>query len=150
LYSCSKTNGAILSASLRSGQNYSLQANTNLTSTNWITLTNFVAGTVPIFYFTNHLATNIPLQFYRIVLLNGTLTTVVSPVIQTVWQSGSSFIFTWCATANQVYQIQSNTNLTQPNWTNSGSALMATNSTMTTTVSIGTNKQQFYRVSLVQ
>jgi hypothetical protein len=65
--SYNKTNGFILNASLRSSQSYHIQANTNLASTNWITLTNFIAGTAPIFHFTNKPATNISKQFYRIV-----------------------------------------------------------------------------------
>jgi len=63
----SKTSGVVLNASLRSGQSYHIQANTNLASTNWIVLTNFTAGTAPIYHFTNNAATNIPQQFYRIV-----------------------------------------------------------------------------------
>ena len=65
--SYSKANGIILNASLRSGQSYSLQANTNLASTNWISLMNFTAGTAPVSHFTNNGATNISEQFYRIV-----------------------------------------------------------------------------------
>jgi hypothetical protein len=65
--SYSKTNGVVLNASLRSGQSYSLQANTNLASTNWIALTNFMAGTAPVSHFTNLVGTNIPQQFYRII-----------------------------------------------------------------------------------
>ena len=61
------TNGVILNATLRSGQNYGLQVNTNLASTNWVTLTNFMAGTAPVFQYTNALATNVPAQFYRLV-----------------------------------------------------------------------------------
>jgi uncharacterized repeat protein (TIGR03803 family) len=63
----SKANGVVLNASLRSGQSYRIQSNTNLASTNWIVLTNFTAGTASIFHFTNNAATNIPSQFYRIV-----------------------------------------------------------------------------------
>lgn len=62
-----KTNGVILNTSLRSGQSYHIQANTDLATTNWIVLTNFIAGTVPVVSFTNKAATNIPQQFYRIV-----------------------------------------------------------------------------------
>jgi hypothetical protein len=51
--------------------------------------------------------------------------------------------------ANQQYQIQTKTNLTQPNWTTLGSVLTATNSSMTTAASIGANSQQFYRVVLL-
>ena len=65
--SYSKTNGVILNASLRSSQSYHIQANTNLASTNWITLTNFTAGTAPIFHYTNKPPTNTLQQFYRIV-----------------------------------------------------------------------------------
>jgi hypothetical protein len=65
--SYSKTNGIVVNASLRSGQSYQIQANTNLASTNWIALTNFTAGTAPIFCFTNKPPTNIPQQFFRIV-----------------------------------------------------------------------------------
>src|ERR1017187_1238859 len=65
--SYNKTNGVVLNASLRSSQSYHIQANTNLASTNWITLTNFIAGVAPIFHYTNKPPTNTPRQFYRIV-----------------------------------------------------------------------------------
>ena len=65
--SYNKTNGVVLNASLRSSQSYHIQANTNLASTNWITLTNFIAGTAPIFHYTNKPPANTPRQFYRIV-----------------------------------------------------------------------------------
>lgn len=63
----SKTNGFVLNASLRSSQSYRVQANTNLATTNWLTLTNFMAGTAPVFRYTNNAATNFPQRFYRIV-----------------------------------------------------------------------------------
>ena len=63
----SNTDGYVLDASLRSGQPYRIQATTNLATTSWIVLTNFTAGTAPIFSFTNNRATNVPYQFYRIV-----------------------------------------------------------------------------------
>jgi hypothetical protein len=63
----SESNGIILNASLRSGQSYHLQANTNLGSTNWVALTNFIAGTAPVISITNKPPTNIPQQFYRII-----------------------------------------------------------------------------------
>jgi len=87
---------------------------------------------------------------YQTNLINGTLTVIASSasVIQSVQQSGSSFTFTWSATSGQLYQIQTTTDLTQPNWTNLGGTLTATNSTMTTSESIGANMQQFYRVVL--
>ena len=65
--SYSKSKGFVLNASLRSSQNYRIQANTNLATTNWLTLTNFTAGTAPVFHFTNNTATNYPQRFYRMV-----------------------------------------------------------------------------------
>jgi len=62
-----KLSGFILNASLRSGQTYDVQATTNLATSNWVVLTNFTAGTAPVFSFTNKAATNIPQQFYRII-----------------------------------------------------------------------------------
>jgi hypothetical protein len=63
----SRSSGFVLSAALRSGQNYRVQASADLDSTNWITLTNFVAGSVPLSCFTNRPATNALQQFYRLV-----------------------------------------------------------------------------------
>jgi hypothetical protein len=65
--SYNKTNGIVLSVSLRSGQSYHLQANTNLVSTNWINLTNVTAGTAPISHFTDQPPMNARQRFYRIV-----------------------------------------------------------------------------------
>jgi hypothetical protein len=62
-----KGNGFVLNASLRSSQSYRIQANTNLATTNWLTLTNFIANTAPVFHFTNTAATNFQKRFYRIV-----------------------------------------------------------------------------------
>jgi len=63
----SRTIGVVLDSTLRSSQNYHIQANSNLASSNWITLANFIAGTTPIFHFTNKPNTNTSQQFYRIV-----------------------------------------------------------------------------------
>lgn len=63
----SRANGFVLNAALRSGQSYRIQASTNLTASNWTTLTTFTAGTTPVFSFTNSSATNLLEQFYRIV-----------------------------------------------------------------------------------
>jgi hypothetical protein len=59
-------NRIILNATLRSGQSYTLEASTNLAATNWILLTNFIAGTAPITRFTNTITTNISQHFYRL------------------------------------------------------------------------------------
>jgi hypothetical protein len=49
----------------------------------------------------------------------------------------------------QLYQVQATTDLDQPDWTDLGSAFTATNSTMTTSETIETNAQQFYRIVLL-
>jgi hypothetical protein len=72
-----------------------------------------------------------------------------APDIQTVRRTGSAFTFTWSAMSSQLYQIQTKTNLTQPNWTTLSNVLTATNSSMSTSASIGANSQQFYRVVLL-
>jgi hypothetical protein len=86
---------------------------------------------------------------YTVALVNGTFTVIALPDIQSVRQSGSSFIFTWNATTNRMYQIQSTTNLTQPNWTAVGGTLTASNSTMTISEPIGASVQRFYRIVLL-
>jgi hypothetical protein len=86
---------------------------------------------------------------YTVSLVNGTLTIFSPPVILSLQHSGGSFAFIWSSTAGQLYQIQTATNLAQPDWTNLSSALTATNSTMTSSELIGSNAWQFYRVMLV-
>ena len=62
-----KSNGFVANATLRNGQSYRIQANTNLQTSNWLTLTNFTGGTAPVFRFADSTATNFPQRFYRIV-----------------------------------------------------------------------------------
>jgi hypothetical protein len=78
---------------------------------------------------------------------SATLTVVVpQPVIETVQRAGGLVNFTWSSVSNQMYIIQSTTNLATSNWTNLGATITATNSTSTTTEPIGTNRSQFYRI----
>jgi len=72
-----------------------------------------------------------------------------APTFQGATKSGSSLTFTWSAIANRTYQIQSTSNLAPAKWTNLSSVVTATNSTMTLSEPIGTNRQQFYRVVLL-
>jgi len=58
--------GFVFRASLRSGQSYRLQVSTNLLSTSWTTLSNFVAGPEPTFSFTHPIAGTSKAHFYRI------------------------------------------------------------------------------------
>jgi sugar lactone lactonase YvrE len=91
---------------------------------------------------------------YQVTLADGTLTVTTpvvttAPVIQSTSHSGNSFTFTWSATVNQTYQIQSTPKLAQPEWANLGAPLNATNAVMTTFQVISANSQQFYRVVLL-
>lgn len=72
----------------------------------------------------------------------------VAPVIQTAQQTGNSLTFSWSALTNQMYQIQTTPSLASANWTNLGGSITASNSIVTTSVPIGTNAQQFFRVVL--
>ena len=81
--------------------------------------------------------------------VNLVVTAPVAPIIQTTMQSGSSLIFKWSTITNQMYRIQSTTNLAPADWTNLSSVVTATNSTATISEPIGTNSQQFYRVVLL-
>jgi MBG domain (YGX type) len=94
--------------------------------------------------------TNNRLANYTVTTNDGTLTVVEPPNILAMLQSDNSFTFTWSAISNQVYQVQSTTNLGQGGWTNLGGASTATNSTVTISEPVGTtNSEQFYRVVLL-
>jgi uncharacterized repeat protein (TIGR03803 family) len=54
--------------------------------------------------------------------------------------------FAWAAVAGQAYQVQYKTNLSQANWSNLGSALVATNGTITTFDQITSGPQRSYRL----
>ncbi len=77
-----------------------------------------------------------------------TLAVVTPPVFLTVAQTAGTITFTWSATTGQRYQVQSNTNLIQTNWSDLGSFITATNAAATTTDTIGSS-QRFYRVVLL-
>jgi len=84
---------------------------------------------------------------YLISLVNGTLSVVARPVIQTATWASNSFTFTWSATSNQMYQVQFRTNLTADAWLNLGSPITAIDSTVTVSESASV-PQMFYRVVL--
>ena len=84
---------------------------------------------------------------YVVTLVNGTLSVVIAPVIQSETKSSNTFTFTWSATSNQMYQIQYTTNLAQNLWSNLGSPITATNS-MVSASNVITFPQQFFRVVL--
>ncbi|MHB8519284.1 MAG: immunoglobulin domain-containing protein [Limisphaerales bacterium] len=70
---------------------------------------------------------------------------VEPPVLLTVTQTGGTITFTWSATAEQRYQVQYRTNLSQPNWTNLVS-LTTTNATATASDKPNSDTQRFYRI----
>jgi hypothetical protein len=99
----------------------------------------------------NNLETN-----YTVSLINGTLTitppivTILpAPVIQSAAQANGSVTFTWSATPNQMYQIQTTTDLSQGPWTVLATGNTGANSTMTSSEPVGGNGQQFFRVVLL-
>jgi hypothetical protein len=88
---------------------------------------------------------------YTINYINGALTittTATVPVIQSVAETGKSFTFTWSATPAEIYQVQFTMNLIQNPWTNFGSPITATNSTLSASDAI-TNARRFYRVTVL-
>jgi uncharacterized repeat protein (TIGR03803 family) len=68
------------------------------------------------------------------------------PVFESITQTGGTVTLVWSAVASQTYQLQYSTNLAQTNWTNLGSAVTATDGTMTASDSVGPGPQRFYRV----
>ena len=71
------------------------------------------------------------------------------PVFSLLTKTNSTVTFRWNATPNLVYQVQYKTNLTQANWINLGSAVSATNVTVTATDTPGTDTQRFYRLMVL-
>jgi hypothetical protein len=84
---------------------------------------------------------------YIVSLVNGILSVVTTPTIQSATKSGNSFTFTFNTTSNQTYQIQYRTNLIQGTWSNLGGVITANNSTAGVSDTIST-PQKFYRVIL--
>jgi hypothetical protein len=74
---------------------------------------------------------------------------ITLPVFQSVNVSGNSLAFTWSAMVGRTYQLQFSTNLTRTNWVNLGTNVIATNSNMSASDTIGPAPQRFYRVVLL-
>jgi outer membrane protein assembly factor BamB len=72
-----------------------------------------------------------------------------TPDIQTAAKTDSTFTLSWSALMGRGYQVQFKADLTQTNWTNSGGRRTATNTTMTSSSSIGSDPQRVYRVGLL-
>jgi hypothetical protein len=74
---------------------------------------------------------------------------IALPVFQSVNRFGNSLAFTWSAMVGRTYQLQFSTNLTRTNWVNLGTAMIATNSTVSASDTLGPDPQRFYRVVLL-
>jgi hypothetical protein len=75
--------------------------------------------------------------------------TAPAPVLQSVTLAGGNLALTWSGIANLAYQVQSAGNLSNPNWTNVASAVIAPGNLVSASEPIGTGSQQFYRVVLL-
>jgi hypothetical protein len=76
-----------------------------------------------------------------------TLTVVNVPILRApLILTNGQVLLTWTAPAGKTYQLQYTTNLNQTNWISLGSTITASNTVMSATNAIGSDKQRFYRV----
>ncbi len=75
--------------------------------------------------------------------------TMPGPVVQAATLIGGSIAFTWSSIPGRSYQIQSTSDLSNPNWTNAGQPVPATGNTASVSEPMGTGSQQYYRVRLL-
>jgi uncharacterized repeat protein (TIGR03803 family) len=78
------------------------------------------------------------------------LSVPITPVFKTATASGGSMSLGWTSVAGQTYQLQFTANLGQTNWTNLGSAALATNGVMSASDSVPPPpSKRFYRVVIL-
>jgi subtilase family serine protease len=75
--------------------------------------------------------------------------TVPAPALQSVTLTSGHITFTWNGVANSSYQVQSASDLTNPNWTNVAATVTASGNIVSASEPIGATSQQFYRVILL-
>ena len=63
--------------------------------------------------------------------------------------SGANLLVTWTGTAGQTYQLEYTDDLVSPSWTPVGSPVTGVDGTLSTTNSLGSSTQCFYRLRLV-
>jgi hypothetical protein len=75
---------------------------------------------------------------------------VQTPAFQSMVQAENALNFSWNTQAGMTYQVQYATQLSPPNWTNLGSALIATNDTLMLAdpMAPGRDAMRFYRIRL--
>ena len=70
----------------------------------------------------------------------------LAPAFKSIARSGGTVTLVWSSAASQTYQLQYTTNLALGGWNNVGSAVVATNGSMTGSDPAATDPQRFYRV----
>jgi len=141
---------------------FSLSPSVGTNSSSWIITPNSnhwdktVVGLPPGAYtitFSNAPGVATPPQ-QTLTIVTNTITTVqatygMRPVLQSATRLGLTFSCVWTVQTNFTYQLQDNSDLAQTNWTNWGSAITATNGTLTFTNTISTNSHWFCRLVLI-
>ena len=74
---------------------------------------------------------------------------VSPPALQAALQTSGTLRLAWNTELGRVYQLQSKPKLSSTNWVSVGSSITAAAETTATSVLIGSNAQQFYRVVLL-
>jgi hypothetical protein len=74
---------------------------------------------------------------------------VPAPVVQSATVAGGLITFAWSGAANLNYQIQTASDLSNPEWTDVGTPVAGSGSLVSTSEPITTASQQFYRVILL-
>jgi hypothetical protein len=75
---------------------------------------------------------------------------VLPPAFQTIVVTNASTRLSWSAFIGQRYRLQFNSTLGTTNWSNSGSTITATSTTVNATNASGSATQRFYRVQLLR
>ncbi len=125
--------------------NSSLFSKTNLNPFGWTNMQYIVTAT----------GASTPLAFAFLQLPGAfglddvTVETVPPPVFQSASVSHGAITLTWSSFSNVSYQVQSATNLVNPNWTNVAMPITATGNVMSASESVGSAPRQFYRVILL-
>jgi hypothetical protein len=87
---------------------------------------------------------NIVAGFNDFAIDNISMTTILT--MQASIIVSNQLALSWPAARGQLYQLQYTTDLSQAQWANLGTPIMATNTVLSRTNAIGPDKQRFYRV----
>jgi hypothetical protein len=89
---------------------------------------------------------SLPEQDFALVIYNGA---IAIPIAQSISVSNNLVTLKWGVNANFSYRVQFKNNLTDANWTDVTTNILATNTVFTVTNSVST-AQRFYRISAAQ